>query len=219
MPASTFNPSIPVNTIGRLSLYRRLLVELVATGARQVYSHELAALSVSTAAQVRRDLMTIGFSGNPRRGYGIADLLAAIDRVLVSSVETTAALVGVGNLGRAILAYYINREPIRFAAAFDSDPAKTGRVLHGCRCYPMDDLAAVVSRDHIRVGVIAVPAAEAQAVADRLVLSGVLGVLNFAPARLRVPTGFYIENLDMTMALDRVAFYARQQAGPQDNAR
>jgi redox-sensing transcriptional repressor len=211
MPPSKRNASpapIPVNTIGRLSLYRRLLQEQLAAGVRQVYSHQLASLAVSTAAQVRRDLMTIGFAGSPRRGYAIQELVEAINAVLARSIETTAALVGVGNLGRAILAYYANRQPIRFAAAFDRAAEKTGRMLHGCRCYPVEQMADVVARERIHVGVIAVPAQEAQAVSDQLVLAGVTGILNFAPVRLRVPPGLHVENVDLMMALDRVAYFA-----------
>ncbi len=202
--------SIPVNTLGRLSLYRRLLIEQLAAGIRQVYSHQLASLAVSTAAQVRRDLMTIGFTGSPRKGYGIQELVDAINAVLARSVDTSVALVGVGNLGRAILAYYGNRQPIRFAAAFDRAPEKTGRILHGCRCYPVEQMAEIIERDAIHVGVIAVPAGEAQAVADQLVLAGVKGILNFAPIRLRVPAGLYVENVDLMMALDKVAYYAHE---------
>ena len=215
-------PRIPVNTLGRLSLYRRLLLEQLAAGARQVYSHQLASLAVSTAAQVRRDLMTIGFTGSPRKGYGIQELVEAINAVLARSVDTSVALVGVGNLGRAILAYYGNRQPIRFAAAFDRAPEKTGRILHGCRCYPVEQLAEVIAREGIHVGVIAVPAGEAQAVADQLVLAGVKGILNFAPVRLRVPAGLYVENVDLMMALDKVAYYAHERSGaalPDDHSR
>jgi redox-sensing transcriptional repressor len=201
---------IPVNTIGRLSLYRRLLHEQLAAGARQVYSHQLASLAVSTAAQVRRDLMTIGFAGSPRRGYAIQELVEAINAVLARSIETAAALVGVGNLGRAILAYYASRQPIRFAAAFDRAPEKTGRILHGCRCYPVEQMPEVVARERIHVGVIAVPATDAQAVSDQLVLAGVTGILNFAPVRLRVPSGLHVENVDLMMALDRVAYFAHE---------
>jgi len=205
---NTSSSRIPVNTIGRLSLYRRLLQEQLAAGVRHIYSHQIASLAVSTAAQVRRDLMTIGFAGSPRRGYAIQELVEAITTVLARSIETTAALVGVGNLGRAVLAYYANRQPIRFAAAFDRVAEKTGRILHGCRCYPADEMADVISREHIHVGVIAVPAAEAQAVSDQLVLAGITGILNFAPVRLRVPTGLHVENVDLMMALDRVAYFA-----------
>ncbi len=154
--------------------------------------------------------MTIGFTGSPRKGYAIQELVEAINAVLARSVDTAVALVGVGNLGRAILAYYGNRQPIRFAAAFDRAPEKTGRILHGCRCYPVDQMAEVIQRDAIHVGVIAVPAGEAQAVADQLVLAGVKGILNFAPVRLRVPAGLYVENVDLMMALDRVAYYAHE---------
>ena len=205
-------PSIPPNTIARLSLYRRLLLDLAASGLRQVYSHQLATLAVSTSAQVRRDLMTIGFSGSPRRGYGIQEMVQAINTVLAQAVETSVALVGVGNLGRAILAYYASRQPwVRFTAAFDREPEKVNRVIHGCRVYPMDQVEEVLAREAIRAVVLAVPAAEAQAVTDRLVLAGVMSFLNFAPVRLHVPTGTFVDNMDMTTALDRVAYYAHSR--------
>lgn len=212
-------PVIPVNTLGRLSLYRRLLLEQLAAGARQVYSHQLASLAVSTAAQVRRDLMTLGFSGNSRRGYAIQELVETIGAVLARSVETAVALVGVGNLGRAILAYYANRQPVRFAAAFDRAPEKAGRILHGCRCHGVEQMADIIARERIHVGVIAVPASEAQSVADQLVLAGVKGILNFAPVRLRVPAGMYVENVDLMMALDKVAYYAHLQLDDQESSR
>ncbi len=209
-PRTKTTVTIPVNTLGRLSLYRRLLLEQLAAGMRQVYSHQLASMAVSTAAQVRRDLMTIGFTGSPRKGYAIQELVEAIGAVLARSVDTAVALVGVGNLGRAVLAYYGNRQPVRFSAAFDRAPEKTGRILHGCRCYPVEQMAEVIERERIHVAVIAVPAGEAQAVADQLVLAGVKGILNFAPIRLRVPAGLYVENVDLMMALDKVAYYAHE---------
>jgi redox-sensing transcriptional repressor len=207
---SSSSSPIPANAVGRLSLYRRLLQEQLAAGLRHVYSHQLGDLAVSTAAQVRRDLMTIGFTGSPRRGYAIPELVDAITAVLARSIETTAALVGVGNLGRAILSYYANRQPIRFAAAFDRAVEKTGRTLHGCRCYPVKEIEHVIRREGIHVGVIAVPATEAQLVADQLVRAHITGILNFAPVRLRVPSGLHVENVDLMMALDRVAYYAHQ---------
>lgn len=209
-PRNIPSGAIPVNTLGRLSLYRRLLLEQLATGNRHVYSHQLASLAVSSAPQVRRDLMTIGFTGSPRKGYSIQDLVEAINAVLARSVDTAVALVGVGNLGRAILAYYGNRQPIRFAAAFDRAPEKTGRILHGCRCYPVEQMADVIAREGIHVGVVAVPSSEAQGVVDQLVLAGVKGILNFAPIRLRVPAGLYVENVDLMVALDRVAYFAHE---------
>jgi len=203
---------IPVQTVGRLSLYRRLLLDLSAGGMRQIYSHQLASAAVATPAQVRRDLMMIGFTGSPRKGYAVAELIAAVNAVLAQSVETSVALVGVGNLGRAILAYYTNRQPwVRFTAAFDRDPDKANRILHGCRVYPMGQVEDVLGREGIKAAVIAVPAAEAQRVADRLVLAGARSFLNFAPVRLHLPTGIFVDDMDMSTALDRVAYYAHQQ--------
>ena len=212
LPVRQTTHRIPVQTIGRLSLYRRLLLDLSAGGMRQIYSHQLASAAVATPAQVRRDLMVIGFTGSPRRGYAVEELIGAVNAVLAQSVETSVALVGVGNLGRAILAYYTNRQPwVRFVAAFDRDPDKVNRIIHGCRVHAVDQVEDVLGREGIRAAVIAVPAAEAQRVADRLVLAGVRSFLNFAPVRLHLPTGAYVDDMDMTTALDRVAYYARQQ--------
>jgi redox-sensing transcriptional repressor len=182
---------------------------------KQIYSHQLASAAVATPAQVRRDLMMIGFTGSPRKGYAVDELIAAVNGVLAQSVETSVALVGVGNLGRAILAYYTNRQPwVRFVAAFDRDPDKANRIIHGCRVYPIDQVEDVLGREGIKAAVIAVPAAEAQRVADRLVLAGVRSFLNFAPVRLHLPTGVFVDDMDMSTALDRVAYYAHQQRQP-----
>ena len=206
-------PSTSDKTIGRLSLYRRLLSGLQASGVRYVYSHQLAAMAGGTAAQVRRDMMSIGYSGTPTRGYDVLELMASISRFLDEPTGRGVALVGAGNLGRAIMAYFAGRRPnLTVVAAFDSDPHKVNRVIHGCHCYPMDELPDVIAREGILVGIITVPAGEAQAVADRLVRAGVRGLLNFAPVPLRAPPGVYVEDRDMTTSLEKVAYFARQHA-------
>ena len=197
-------------TIGRLSLYRRVLYGLLADGERSVYSHQLAALVGGTAAQVRRDMMAVGYTGSPTRGYDITDLTRAIGNFLDAAQGQSVALVGVGNLGKAILSYFAGRRPrLSIEAAFDTDPAKVNRVIHGCRCYPLDDLERVVQSRGIEIGVLTVPADQAQDVAEYLVRSGVLGILNFAPVRLSVPDHVYVEDIGMTMSLEKVAFFAR----------
>lgn len=198
-------------TIGRLSLYRRLLRDLLSDGEKNIYSHQLAAMAGGTAAQVRRDIMAIGYSGSPVHGYDIEQLLESIGLFLDASQTQNVALVGVGNLGRALLAYFVGRHPtLSIVAAFDTDPAKANRVIHGCRCYPLEDLKRLVTELDIRLGIIAVPAPEAQGVANVLCQSGVRGLLNFAPVRLWVPEHVYVENLDVTMSLEKVAYFARQ---------
>ncbi|MBN1918433.1 MAG: redox-sensing transcriptional repressor Rex [Verrucomicrobia bacterium] len=202
-------------TIGRLSLYRRLLHGLLKAGNETVHSYELASLADVTAAQVRRDLMVVGRSGTPRRGYNVRDLIDGIGDVLDAPMTQGVALVGAGNLGRAILAYFRGRRPkLSITAAFDVDPAKIGQVIYGCRCYPVDDLERIVAEKGLRVGIVTVPASEAQHTADALVHAGIKGIVNFAPVPLHVPTGVYIEHVDVTMFLEKVAFFSRQN-GPQ----
>ena len=197
-------------TIGRLSLYRRTIQKLLAEGRGYVYSHEIATVCGVTPAQVRRDLMPTGFTGSPIKGYSIAGLLQNIGNLLDDPEEQRVALVGVGNLGRAVLAYFMGRRPnLSIVAAFDQDPTKMNRVIHGCRCYPMEELGAVVREREVEVAILAVPANAAQAIAEQLIVSGVRGLLNFAPVSLRVPNDVYVEDLDMAISLERVAYFAR----------
>ncbi len=203
---------IPDKTIGRLSLYRRLINRLLAEGVKNIYSHQLASMAGVTAAQVRRDIMSIGYSGNPNRGYDAAELVGSIRSSLDDPEGQKAALVGVGNLGRALLTYFSGRRPrLSIVAAFDTDPKKFDRVIQGCRCYSFDRLADMIEKLGITIGTITVPAAEAQRVADTLVRSGVRGILNFAPVRIQVPSNVYVEDIDMTMSLEKVAYFARKK--------
>ncbi|MBI2432008.1 MAG: redox-sensing transcriptional repressor Rex [Candidatus Hydrogenedentes bacterium] len=197
--------------VGRLILYRRLLKDLADEGAGYVFSHELAARAKSTAAQVRRDLMVLGYMGSPARGYAVRDLIAALSVFLDAPERQKVALVGVGNLGRALLAYFVGRHPqFTIAVAFDADPQKVGRVVNGCPIHAMDSLGQVARQEGIDLAIIAVPAPEAQAVAAELYKAGIRGILNFAPVRLWAPEGVYVEHLDMTMSLGRVAYFGRR---------
>lgn len=207
-------------TIGRLSLYRRLLAAMRDDGASSVYSHQLATLARGTAAQVRRDVMSTGYSGSPTRGYDINQLLDHIGEVLDGREPEGIALAGVGNLGRAILAYFAGRAPnLSITAAFDTDPDKINRVIHGCRVYEMHDLPAVVEREGIKVGIIAVPAEAAQRTASVLISAGVRGLLNFAPVRLWSPDGVYVEDMDVAMAVERVAYFARRGVAEKESVK
>jgi len=198
-------------TIERLSFYRRLLIKLAAGGEDRVYSHRLAEEVGVTAAQVRRDLMEIGFSGSTKKGYDIEKLVGFIGKVLDNPSGEPVALVGLGNLGRALLPFFAAHHPkLKIVAAFDSDPAKTGRVIHGCRSYPSRELQPVIEREKIRVAILTVPAAAAQEVSEELAAAGVKGILNFAPAMLRLPAAVSVESIDMAIALEKIAYLARR---------
>lgn len=203
--------AISEKTIGRISLYRRLLNALLAEGTRNVYSHQLAHMAGCAAAQVRRDLMAVGYRGSPTMGYDVPRLLESIRGFMDTPGGQEVALVGVGNLGKALLAFFAGRRPnMQIGAAFDNDSYKVNRVIHGCRCYPMEVLCDVVRDHNIRVAIITVPAAAAQGVAEELAKAGVGGILNFAPVRLRVPPAVHVEDIDMTISLEKVAYFARE---------
>jgi redox-sensing transcriptional repressor len=154
--------------------------------------------------------MTIGFSGSPARGYDVSALIARIGEFLDSPESENAILVGIGNLGRAFLAYFAGRgSQFSIVAAVDNDPEKVNRVIHGCRCHPVEELPAVVAAQNIRLALNAVPAAVAQETANLLCSSGIRGIVNFAPVHIWVPEGVYVENVDVAMSVERVAYFAR----------
>lgn len=203
---------IPISSksIGRLSFYRRNLYELSEKGIQNVYSHQLADAAGVSAAQVRRDLMVIGYTGSTRKGYEVEKLVESIGSLLDAPESQNVALVGVGNLGNAVIAYFSGRRPnLRIVAAFDKEPSKTNRIIHECRCYPVDMLMEVIKKQDIRAAIICVPQEGAQKIADALVHAGVKAIMNFAPTSLRVPPGVYIENVDISTSLEKVAYFAR----------
>ncbi|MFC1490668.1 redox-sensing transcriptional repressor Rex [Candidatus Latescibacterota bacterium] len=203
--------NISDKVIGRLSLYRRLLHLLSDNGYEYVYSHDLASYAKVSSAQIRRDIMNIGYFGNPNKGYNVKELITSIGKFLDGPSHQYAALVGVGNLGKAILDYFSGRRPkLSIAASFDSDSQKQNRVIHGCRCYSITELNEIISKNNISIGIIAVPTSAAQQSADMLINAGVKGLLNFVPVPLKVPSNIYIEDIDMTMSLEKVAYFARQ---------
>jgi len=202
---------LPERVVGRLALYRVLLERLRPGGKEYVFSHELAQLAGVTPSQVRRDLMNVGCTGSPARGYAVEDLVRCIGQMLDAPFLEPVVLVGVGNLGRAVLAFLEHRRPnLRIVAAFDSDPGKVNRIFSNVRCHPVQTLDWVVRQRAVRVGIITVPAQAAQPVADTLVAAGVTGILNFAPVPLQVPPQVFVENVDIGVALEKVAFFARQ---------
>jgi redox-sensing transcriptional repressor len=164
--------------------------------------------------------MSISVTGSPSRGYRVHDLVRSIERELDSPEAQFVVLIGVGCLGQALLSYVQGRRSkLVICAAFDIDPQKVDRVFGGCRAREMSELEPVLVEHDIRTAVLTVPVSAAQEVADRLARAGICGILNYAPVRLRVPDGVYVEDLDMTMALERVAYFARQRSAAGGDAR
>ena len=209
--------TIPYRTIGRLTRYWRTLRNLSSEGAPYIYSHLLAEKVQVTAAQVRRDLMEVGYTGTPARGYDVEKLREHIEAFLfpASGERQKAAIAGVGNFGQALLKFFFGRRPsLQIVASFEVNPEKFGRMIDGCRCYSITKASEVIREKGITVGIITVPDQESQYVADIFVESGIRGIMNFARTPLKTPEGVYVEEIDLAMSMDRVAWFARQSMTP-----
>lgn len=203
--------------VERLIAYRRHLRRLRAEGRMRIFSHELAALDALTPAVVRRDLMTIGYAGSPARGYDVSGLVEKIDSLLNPSQDGGIVLVGAGSLGRALLNHFGAAHPeLRVSALFDIAPERVGHVIDGFPCHHTADIEDMLRERPATVGIIAVPASAAQDVAERLVNAGVRGLLNFTAARLHLPPEVHVEDVDIAVALEKVAFYSRREASVRE---
>ncbi|HNZ04009.1 MAG TPA: redox-sensing transcriptional repressor Rex [Myxococcota bacterium] len=201
--------SLSEKTVERLSEYRRHLSDLQARGVEYVFSGALAQQTDVTPAQVRRDMMNLGLTGNTARGYSVDLLLSHLRTLLDQPTSTKVVLVGVGNLGMALLAHFKTRPGhANIVVGFDQDPEKAGRVVHGCRIFNTKHLEEEISARAIKVAILCIPAADANRMAARLVNAGITGILNFAPVRLRVPEPVYVHNMDLTGVIEKVGYYA-----------
>lgn len=200
---------VPDACIQRLSLYVRELGRLQRRGCGFVSSRMLAEQLGVTAAQVRRDLSYFGQFGTSGRGYAVARLLEQLSEILGIQGRTWhVALAGVGNLGSALLAYRGFRERgFVFAVAVDADAQKIGRTVQGLAVASSTRLEELVHQHQVHIGIITVPQESAQAVCDQFVRAGVRAIVNFAPARLEVPEGVRLRNVDLALELEALAFY------------
>lgn len=218
MPQSS---RIPKPTVRRLSLYLRALQSRMVGEAREgISSRELGESSGVADAQVRKDLGSIGAGGQPGVGYRVQDLHDRLRSAMGLDNPWKVALVGVGNIGRALLAYpRFGAEGFEIVAVFDRAGTVVGRKVAGHLVHAMSSMPEVVRRTGAELGIVAVPPEQAQAVAERLVESGVRGVLNFAPRSLRVPGSVPVVGVDFTEALERLAFETKAGRGSGPRSR
>ena len=201
-------PKIPEMTIRRLSVYTRCLLQLEEDGVKTISSQDLAERFNLNSAQVRKDLAYFGEFGVRGIGYYVSGLKAELQRILGLDREWPVALVGFGNLGSALFHYRgFGRQGFRIVAIFDDDPAKHHREVGGVPVFPARELAREVRARSIQIGIVAVPAETAQAVADQLVAAGIKAVLNFAPTRIRVPRDVRLKDVDLSIELETLSFY------------
>lgn len=195
------------STIHRLSKYHRTLTLMLEEGVKTVSSENLAQHNGVTAAQVRKDLSCFGAFGRRGLGYDVVDLRVNIGRIMGLDRTWKVALCGVGNIGRAMLDYDQFRiQDFMITVAFDKDPAKIGKIIHGVPVRDELNLERDVNAENVDIAVVAVPASAAQSIVDRLVSGGVGAILNFAPINIKAPEGVFIRNENMAIEIEALSF-------------
>jgi redox-sensing transcriptional repressor len=210
---------IPEATVARLPIYLRTLTSLAESGTGTVSSEALAAAAGVNSAKLRKDLSYLGSYGTRGVGYDVDYLVYQISRELGLTQDWAVVIVGVGNLGHALAHYggFASRG-FRIAGLVDADPRRVGEAMVGLTVRSLDELDDVVREAGAAIGVIATPAAAAQAVADRLVAAGVTSILNFAPAVLAVPAAVDVRKVDLSIELQILAFHEQRKADAQPGA-
>jgi len=198
---------VPKAVVSRLSLYLRELQHLVRDGHDTTSSTQLGKLLGFTDAQVRKDLAYFGQFGYPGIGYRCSELIDAIKGILGTKQPWPLAIVGLGNLGRALMGYRgFQQQGFQVVAALDTDPAKIGKRVEGIEIFDLDQIDRIARQHNIRLAIIAVPGPAAQKVADSLVAAGIEGILNFAPVTLNLPKHVQTIGVDLAIELEQLAF-------------
>ena len=203
---------IPEATVARLPVYLRALVALAEGGVATCSSEDLATAAGVNSAKLRKDLSYLGSYGTRGVGYDVGYLRYQIAREIGVTEDLPVVIVGIGNLGHALANYDgFSSRGFRIVGLVDSDPQRRGELVGPMRIRGLDELEAVVREESVAIGVLAVPAAAAQEVCDRLVAAGVTSILNFAPAVLSVPPGVDVRKVDLSIELQILAFHEQRK--------
>jgi len=205
--------------VRRLPVYLQVLNEMLNREIQTISSQDLGMKLDLNPAQIRKDLAYFGEFGRKGVGYDVVYLIEKIRQILKVDQTIKVALVGAGNLGHALCNYNkYSKDNMQITAVFDVHPSKIGTSINNLIVMPMSELAATVAEQKIRIGIITVPAFEAQNVANQFVEAGIEGILNFAPAILRVPDEMRIHNADFTRELLSLAYYLVKEGETQDES-
>lgn len=201
------NTIISKKNISRLSRYRKALIHLKQLGFVKVFSDTLGEAVGVTSAQVRKDFSLFGISGNKRGGYNIEELIERLQNILGKDQVQDVIVVGVGNIGSALMQYHeFEKEGIRIIAGFDIDPSKINAKAK-VPIYHLDEMEPFIKKNKIEVGIVAVPDIAAQQICDLMVSFGIVGILNFAPIRLKSNDDVIINNVNVQMELENVIYF------------
>lgn len=199
---------IPNATIKRLPLYYRYFQFLSDSHNQKVSSTELAKAVQVDSATIRRDFSYFGSLGKRGYGYEVEPMVEFFKKLLNQDKTSKVALVGVGNLGHALLNYNFSQtNNIKIVAAFDSDPAKIGTQINQITVHDIQDVAQHLHEQQIDVVILSVPVGSAQVVTDRLVQAHVKGILNFTPLRISTPENVRVHNVDLANELQTLIYF------------
>lgn len=202
------NKKIPEGAISRLFVYLRELTELTKFNIRTISSAELGERANLSDAQVRKDLGYFGHFGVSGAGYSTEELKAALEKILGKDKIWNVAVVGAGHLGKALLNYPGFKERgLNIVAAFDADARKIGKRVKDVIIQSIDELPKAIQKKKVSIGIIAVPAKDAQEVADKLIKAGIKCILNFAPAALIVPESIKVKDVDLSRELETLSYF------------
>ncbi|HCX60328.1 MAG TPA: redox-sensing transcriptional repressor Rex [Candidatus Cloacimonas sp.] len=194
--------AIPLLTLKRLPKYLDVLNRFKKAGLKMVSATKIAVFTDVHMTQVRKDLSFTGVVGTPKIGHNIEQLIIAIENCLNWNDISSCFLVGVGHLGKALMGYQeLHKKGLRIIAAFDTNPALSDTYYQGIPIHSMEKFSNLLSRLHVHIGILTVPADAAQGIADQMVENGVLAIWNFTPAKLILPEDIIIENVDMSSSL------------------
>jgi len=202
---------IPRKTIYRLSVYHRCLEQLRSEENHgSISSEALARVAGVKPTQLRKDLAHFGQLGKRGIGYHSETLRRRLSELLGSTKLHPVVLVGVGNLGSALLGYQgFAKEGFEIVAAFDSDPKKQGKVHDRWTIHPMDQLASITKKHQAKVAILSVPGPAAQKACNDLLDAGIQAILNFAPMILQVPTHIMVNNVNLAIELENLSYFIR----------
>lgn len=199
---------IPDIVISRLPVYLRALERLSQEGQEVTSSHELGKRLGISSAQIRKDLSHFGGFGKQGTGYKIAFLKDQLRQVLKVERDWRVALVGAGDLGSAVARYKgFAERGFHIAYVFDSAPDKIGKRVGAFAIRPVEEIHKVITENDIKIAMIAVPAENAQTVANTLIDAGVRAILNYAPINLNVPDNVHVQYIDPVIHLQRMTYY------------
>ncbi len=208
---------IPKATARRLPLYYRYLILLNEEGKEKVSSTELSEAVQVDSASIRRDFSYFGALGKRGYGYDVKSLLGFFKKILNQDTLTNVALIGVGNLGHALLNYNFKRSNnIRISCAFDINSDLTGKIVSGVPVYDMKDMIEQIREQQITIAILTVPQTNAQKNANEIVEAGVRGIMNFTPVRLSAPAGVRIQNVDLATELQTLVYFLESDKKIED---